>query len=205
MILGFAHLAVNVDDLEAAETVWKAEGYARTAMHLDAPNHPSKHRFLTNYHPLHDLMLLSGSGLWPLELTRHGQTYTANTQLEWNSDAIRVTVPDPAPLHRLLVNGLGFCEDNGDLVLNSRLLAWSCRLRLEAGISSPVSLEAAGPSCLAFYSNRISEDAQILIGLGATDYTNEFELALGGRDMTIAMLRAPGGPLIELINPRKKI
>lgn len=204
MILGFAHLAVNVADLEAAENAWQAEGYSRTALYLNAPNHPSKQRFLANYQPLHDLMLLSGSGLWPLELTRHGPTYSVNTQLEWNQDAIRVTVPDPVPLHRLLVNGLGFCVDNGDLVLNSRLPAWSCRLRLATGESSPVSLEAAGPSCLAFYCNRIAEDAQNLIGLGATDYTSEFELTLGERDMAIAMLRAPGGPLLELINPRKK-
>jgi hypothetical protein len=204
MILGFAHLAVNVADMEAAETYWRTKSYARTALYFDTPNHPFKQRFLSNYQQLHDLMLLSGSGLWPIELTKHGPTHSVNTQLEWNQDAIQVTVPDPAPLQRLLVNGLGFCADNDDLVLNSRLPAWSCRLRLVAGDSLPTSLEATGPSCLAFYCNRIADDAQTLIGLGATDYTNEFELTLGERDMTIAMLRAPGGPLLELINPRKK-
>ena len=206
MILGFAHLAVNVADLMDAEAAWREKGYARTALHLNTQNHPSKQRFLTHYQPLHDLMLLSGTGLWPLELTNHGPTYSSvNTQLEWNQDAIRVKVPDPVPLHRLLVNGLGFCVENGDLVLNSRLSAWSCRLRLVAGESAPVSLDAAGPTCLAFYCNRIAEDAQNLVGLGATDLTNEFEITLDACDMTIAMMRVPGGPLLELINPSKKI
>jgi hypothetical protein len=205
VILGFAHLAVNVDNLTEAEAVWRVEGYARTALHLDVPNHPSKQKFLASYRPLHDLMLLAGPGLWPLELTRHGATYSDNTQLVWEREAIRVTVPDPAPLRRLFVEGLGFRVAGDDtLVLDSRLPGWSCRLRLQSGACIPVSLEAAGPTCLAFYCNRSAVDAQRLIDLGATDLAGGFDLTLGERAMTIAMLRAPGGPLLELINSRNK-
>lgn len=205
MILGFAHLAVNVADLMVAEAAWRVEGYARNALYLDVPNHPSKQRFLTCYQPLHDLMLLTGPGLWPLELTRHGATRSDNTQMAWSREAIRVTVPHPAPLRRLLVEGLGFrAAGDGTLVLDSRLPGWTCRLRLQAGASMPVSLDAAGPTCLAFYCNRAAEDAQRLIDLGATDPTGSFDLTLGARAMTIAMLRAPGGLLLELINPRKE-
>lgn len=205
MILGFAHLAVNVDNLTEAEAAWLVEGYARTALHLDVPNHPSKQRFLTSYRPLHDLMLLVGPGLWPLELTHHGPTCSDNTQLAWGRNAIRVTVPDPVPLRRLLVEGLGFrAADDDTLVLDSRLPGWSCRLRLQAGASRPVSLDAAGPTCLAFYCNRVAVDAQRLFDLGATDSIGGFDLTLGERAMTIAMLRAPGGPIVELINPRNK-
>lgn len=204
MILGFAHLALNVADLVEAEAAWQTEGYTRKALHLDVPNHPSKRRFLTAYQPLHDLLLLSGPGLWPLELTRHGVTRKANTQLSWAREAIRVMVPDPAPLRRLLVEGLGFrVEEDDTLILESRLPGWSCRLQLQTGASDPVSLDAIGPTCLAFYCNRCAEDAQRLIDLGATDPTGSFDITLGERAMTIAMLRAPGGLLLELINPRK--
>lgn len=205
MILGFAHLAVNVDDLDTAENYWQSKGYSRNALYLNTPNHPSKQLFLTNYQPFHDLMLMSGSGLWPLEITRHGSTDAVNTQMEWDRNAIRISVPNPACFQRLLIDGLGFSEDDGDLILKSRLPSWFCRLRLVAGDCLPTSLSAEGPSCLAFYCNRITEDANKLIELGATDYTNEFELTLGERAMTIAMMRLPGGPLLELINPRKKI
>lgn len=151
-------------------------------------------------------MLLSGPGLWSLELTRHGITCSVNSQLFWGREAIQITVPDPIPLRRLLVEGLGFrVAEDDTLILDNRLPGWTCRLRLQAGASSPVSLDAVGPTCLAFYCNRIAEDAQRLIDLGATDPTGSFDLTLGERAMTIAMLRVPGGPLVELINPRKKL
>ena len=205
MILGFAHLAVNVADLAEAESAWRLEGYSRTALYSNVTNHPSKQRYLTSYQPLHDLMLLAGPGLWPLELTHHGATHTDNNQLSWGREAIRVTISDPAPLRRLLVEGLGFREAANDtLLLDGRLPGWTCRLRLQADASIPVSLDAAGPTCLAFYCNRVTEDAQRLIDLGATDPTGNFDITLGERAMTIAMLRAPGGPLIELINLRHK-
>lgn len=205
MILGFAHLAVNVADLREAEAAWRTEGYDRNALYLDVPNHPSKQKFLTNYQPLHSLMLLAGTGLWPLELTCHGAAHSINNQLAWKREAIQITVPDPAPLRRLLVEGLGFrVAEDDTLVLDNRLPNWSCRLRLQAGASMPVCLDAVGPTCLAFYCNRSAEDTQRLIDLGATAPTDSFELALGERAMTIAMLRAPGGILLELINPRKK-
>jgi hypothetical protein len=206
MILGFAHLAVNVSDLLGAEALWCKEGYTRSALYLAAPNHPSKKQYTSTYHPSHDLMLLTGAHLWPLELTCHGATYSVNKQLKWGREFILITVPDPAPLQRLLVDGLGFrMTEDGSLILNSCLPGWTCRLRLQMGETAPVSLDRTGPTCLAFYCNQIEEDTQRLLGLGAKDNIEPFDISLGARDMTIAMLRGPGGLLIELINPRKKI
>jgi len=204
MILGFAHMAVNVSDLMEAEERWKQEGYSRKALFRGVPNHPSKERYTRSYQPLHDLMLLSGEGLWPLELTYHGQVNFANTQLRWNKGAIEVVLQDPLPFRQFLVAALGFHEEGDVLVLNSRFPAWSCRLRVLAGDSQPVRLDAEGPTCLAFYCNRIAVDAETLIGLGASDYTQEFDFKLGERNMLISLMRAPGGPLLELIEPRKK-
>jgi hypothetical protein len=205
LILGFAHLAINVPDLLEAESVWGEEGYVRKAIYLDVPNHPSKHKFLPNYQPSHDLMLLAGLGLWPLELTCHGIPHSINTLLEWRREFVQITVPDPTTLQRLLVEGLGFrMEEDETLILENRLPNWVCRLRLQVGITTPVSLGAVGPTCLAFYCNRIDEDVQHLLDLGATEATEHFDISLGARNMTIVMLRAPGGLLLELINPRNK-
>jgi len=202
LILGFAHLAINVGDLAEAESEWRALGYTRGALHRNVPNHPAKRAFTRHYQPLHDLLLLKAAGLWPLEITHHGPTQGENRQLAWAPDSIHVALAEPAPLRTLLLQGLGFRGEGSDLRLDSRLPGWSCRLRLEAGNTEPVRLDAAGPTCLAFYCNRIEEDAQRLIGLGASDYSGVFGLALGERGMSIALLRAPGGPLLELISPR---
>ena len=205
MILGFAHLAINVYNLFDAELKWRTEGYTRNALYLSAKNHLAKSQFLTAYQSIHDLMLLNGTGLWPLELTCHGNIYSVNTQLQWNREAIQITVPKPVTLQSLLVKGLGFrITEHRTLVLENRLQAWTCRLKLQEGDTCPVSLDAAGPTCLAFYSNRIDEDEQRLVDLGATVSTGPFDITLGERNMTIAMLRVPGGLLVELIKPGKK-
>ena len=202
MILGFAHLAINVSDLAVAEGEWLARGYTRSALHRDVPNHSGKSAFTELYQPRHDLLLLNAAGLWPLEITCHGPTQGYNQQLAWTPDALQAKLPDPAPLRALLLEGLGFQAEANDFRLKSRLPGWSCRLRLEQGATEPVRLDATGPTCLAFYCNRIEEDAQHLLGLGASDYSGVFDLTLGARSMNIALLRAPGGPLLELINPR---
>lgn len=204
MILGFAHLAVNVANLDEAELTWQKEGYIRNAMYPNVPNHPNKQKFLTSHKQEHDLMLLSGEGLWPLELTMHGPIHYSNTQLTWERDAIVISVPDPASLSRFFVDGLNFKVVDRELVLSSFLPGWSCRLRLEIGSGLPPSLDAAGLTCLAFYCNNIVEDTQHLIDLGARDSTGCFDLTLGEKTMTIAMLRIPGGPLVELINLKRK-
>ncbi len=204
MILGFAHLAINCDDLVRAEGEWLALGYARGALFRGVPNHASKRAYAGHDQPQHELLLLNGPGLWPLELTRHGSTSGDNRQLAWSLDAIRVRLADSAPLRTLLLEGLGFRATGDDVRLDSRLPGWSCRLRLETGETEPVRLDAAGPTCLAFYSNRIEEDAQRLLNLGASDFSGVFDLTLGARAMSIALLRAPGGPLLELISPRTR-
>ena len=69
--------------------------------------------------------------------------------------------------------------------------------------SNSSRIDANGPSCLAFYSSNIIEDRKNLIKLGATDYSDVFNLSLGVKSMDIFMARAPGGILIELIQIRK--
>lgn len=204
MILGFAHLAINVDDTEQAMTEWSGRGYQLVAVHYAASNHPSKSQFLNCYQPKHDLLLLKGENLWPLELTHHGDTQGANQQITWAASHIILTVSEGTldALRRLLLEGLGFvAKDDGELYLHSRLPGWSCKLKLNIGVTAPILLDATGPTCLAFYCNRIEEESQRLLMLGAESATDIFEMALNGRAMQIIMMRVPGGPLIELINP----
>lgn len=211
MILGFAHLALNVDDLDAAEREWLGRGYTRGARHSAVTNHPDKRAFANRFVTQHDLLLLRGPELWPLELTHHGPTSGQNTQLIWGREAIDLRVPDVDAVTRLLSSGLGFREKDSpgaptvtEWELASRLPGWGCRLRLQRGADAPSRLDASGPTCLAFYCNRIDEDLRVLQTFGAVDATNVFNLTLAERVLSIAMARLPNGPLVELIQPKTR-
>lgn len=203
MILGFAHLTINVTDLGQAESEWLTKGYSRNFLFNKVANHISKRVFAHSYLPMHDLLLMKGRGLWPIELTCHGPTDGENMQLIWSTEAIVIRVREPTTFRRVLLDGLGFqLSENRNLYLDSRLPGWTCRIRLEQADSEPVRLDAVGPTCLAFYCNRVEEDAYQLTKLGATDYSGTFELTLGKSKMRIAMMRLPGGPILELISIR---
>jgi hypothetical protein len=205
MILGFAHLAINAADIDQAAVAWGFYGYTTVAVHRGEPNHPSKQPFCVRYQGHHDLMLLKGPDIWPLEVTCHGPLTGSNKQIAWAEDAIRISVTDPEALQCFFVDALGFRHmDNNTIQLDSRLPGWSCRLKIERGVSKPVLLDAEGATCLAFYCNRIEEDALALIQQGANEYTGIFDVTLDQKRMSIAMMRLPGGPLLELINPRSR-
>ena len=148
---------------------------------------------------------MSGNGLWPLELTCHGQTTGENNSLVWAADALTLYCQDPVVTRNFFIDGLGFVNEGSDVLsLCSRLPGWSCRLKILRSNASPVTLDASGPTCLAFYSNRPGSDAKVLLDLGASDYTGTFDIRVGTRDLNIAVLRAPCGILLELINPRTR-
>lgn len=200
MILGFAHLMVNTDDIAAAEADWSARGYQRTAYHIKAPNHPSKAAYTGRYNPEHDLMLLAGEGLWPLELTCHGPVTGENRQISWAAEQLTIACPQAYRLCEMLEKGLGFRpQPDGSLSLEARLPSWQCRIAMMEDPAAPPRLDAAGATGLAFYVRRIAEEAEALEALGATEMSGIFDLSLGERKMKIVLMRAPGGPLIELI------
>ena len=204
MILGFAHLTINVGDVKTAEGDWISKGYERKALFCDVPNHHSKSTFTHSHQSLHDIMLLDGKGLVPLELTCHGEVTGINQILEWTLEHISLSVPHVAAISGLLESALGFKrEHDGLLALTSRFPNWGCKLLLKKGVDEMVRLDAAGGTTLAFYSNRIEEDTKKIQNAGAVDQSGVFELDLGERNLLISLMRIPHGPLLELIQPRK--
>lgn len=199
-------MAINVANLAAAEAEWRRQGYGRIALHERVPNHREKKPFLSEYSAVHDLMLLGASGRWPLELTCHGRVTGRNEQLIWGPEAIALITDRIEECQEFMQEGLGFrVGEDGMLVLPSRFPGWRCRIALEASAThKTTTLSAEGPSCLAFYTNRPELDAQRLMELGGTDFTGCFSIELGERYLTIAMVRAPGGAIIELIGVKAR-
>lgn len=203
MILGFAHLAINVVNIDESAKDWSKLGYTTVAKYRGIQNPPSKRNFSERYQKKHDLFLLKGDNLWPLELTHHGITQGVNEQLKWSKRLITISVPNPAFTEQLLLEGFGFRkEENNELYRKSFIPDWSCRLKVEKKLTELTRMDAAGPTCLAFYSNRIDEDVNILKNLGVIDYTGIFDVKLGDSDMSIAMMRIPDGPILEFIKPK---
>lgn len=200
MILGFAHLAINSSNLSDDEIFWSAKGYSCIVTHSKVANHQSKKAFCENYQVLHDIVLLRGKNLWPLELTYHGTTSAENSQLFWSDGVIIVKIPELKKFQSFLAKGLGFkfLKDNY-VALDALIPGWSCLIKLIEEDTKPVLLDATGGTCLAFYSNNLEEDIMNLLALGATDCSGVFDLELRERKVSIAMMRMPGGPLLELI------
>ncbi|KZL01861.1 MULTISPECIES: hypothetical protein [unclassified Pseudovibrio] len=204
MIMGFAHLMVNTGELLKSELEWGKQGYKRTALLQDVYNHPSKKAFSANYTDRHDLMLLGGTGLWPLELTYHGVVQGSNRQVTWHQDRIQIEMDDTTILKRLLVKGLGFkANRDNEFQLSPMLPDWACRICTLNKFTEPTRLDAAGASGLAFYSRRIEADSEKLKSLGAIEVSEIFELVLNDKKLDIALMRVPDGPLIELIRPQQ--
>ena len=92
-------------------------------------------------------------------------------------------------------------EVDGRIEIRGAFPKWSAQLRLVENKSAPQCqpLDIEGYSCLAFYSNNILEDVQRLVGLGAGSATEEFAVDLSGRRVNVAMLRSPGGAILELL------
>lgn len=139
-----------------------------------------------------------------MELTYHGDVHINNTQISWGLKSIFITVPNPGPFLRILIEGLGFRHIENNTLILPGLLGWSCTITIDTGERNPTMLDSSGPTCLAFYSNHIEEDSLLLQELGSTEKTEIFDLTLGERIMTVIILRTPGGPLLELISPRRR-
>jgi hypothetical protein len=107
--------------------------------------------------------------------------------------------PGVAPLLR----ALGFTETaGGALHLRRPLPSMQLTAQLEAGetrpMARPTHLDAPGPVVVGLLSTALAADADAVTGV-CVDRTDPFEVEVGGRSLRLVLLRAPAGPLIELV------
>jgi len=205
MIIGFAHIAINIDKIEDLKKLYCNNGYLESNSFYSVKNHSSKKSFCYSFQKKHDLIILNSTkNFFSIELTCHGKTTGFNKQLKIEDKKIIVKTQMAKEFHKFCSQGLGFSSiSNRNIKFSSINPSWSCELIIEKKDSNSSRIDANGPSCLAFYSSNIIEDRKNLIKLGATDYSDVFNLSLGVKSMDIFMTRAPGGILIELIQIRK--
>lgn len=82
----------------------------------------------------------------------------------------------------------------------SPIKAWSMKLVLVQADSEPIPLDAVGWPCLALLTSDLAGDHdKVLAPLVATETSFRESLTINGRTVAFALMRGPGGELIELL------
>lgn len=204
MILGFAHLGINTSNIEETQRSFIDSDYIEENSFIGLKNHINKKPFLKKYNNRHDIKILKNNNRLTVEITNHGEIHGLNNQLELSNDktSIILSVPDLKLPKKILTEGLGFKEEKNRYFLESLIPSWSCNIVLMQKDSQETMLDNEGPSCLAFYVRNIQETLNTLVLCGAINYSAVFCLTTN-MSLKIAMLRVPGGPVLELIEVDK--
>lgn len=75
---------------------------------------------------------------------------------------------------------------------------WALRVAFVPGTGQPTRLDDGGFACLALLTNDLASLIE-RVDRTAVDHTGVFTVRVNGRDLAVAILRAPGGELVELI------
>jgi hypothetical protein len=182
-------------------------GYALQSVHRDIASDPAKWSLMARPAMTHDLALMRGTPA--IEVVCHDTGCiggSAVLDFEAGAGLVQLRVRDLDLERGFFAQSLP-CNVTGDVIeIRGAFPAWSMNLKLVADAAAPVLplLDVDGFSCLAFYSNNVGEDCQRLVALGARDATEEFEIELDGRNMSIVMLRSPGGAILELVKVNRR-
>ena len=202
MILGFSHLTFGTRNFDQAMRNFQSMGFVPTSIYRSVRSAPAKWPLMTQPAQKHDLALLKRS--LTVEIVSHDTgSVDRPPVLDFDSTAgdIMLRVQDARRELDFLEKVLP-CTRAGDrIAIHGAFPTWSARLRLVEDRSGPHSqpLDIEGYSSLAFYSNNIEEDVRCFVELGAGNATEEFFVELNGRRIGVAMLRSPGGVILELL------
>jgi hypothetical protein len=202
VILGFSHVTFGTGQFDRATEFFQKKGFVLKDAYRSVLSPPAKWPLMARRPRRHDLALLMGS--LTVEIVSHetgsvdGPTVIDVDPL---SGLITLNSGDVARECEFFVRSLPCAKENGRIEICGAFPKWSAQLRLvenrSATYCQPLDIE--GYSCLAFYSNNICEDVQRLVSLGAGSATEEFAVNLNGRRVSVAMMRSPGGAIIELL------
>jgi len=207
MILGFAHLTLGAAQVDKAVGRLLERGFSLKSSHRGIPSAAAKWPLMARRAKSHDLVLMSGGVA--VEIVSHDTgSVTTGAVLDFSAESGQVIlrVEHVARERDFLLASLSCVANEGIIEVRGAFPSWNVRLELVADSAVPAlpPLDIEGFSCLAFYSNNIREDIARLLALGARDATDEFEINLNGRALSIAMLRSPGGAILELIKAKRQ-
>jgi len=202
MILGFAHLTRSTGRMDEVVAQAQRNGFNLKNLVRSVPSAPAKWPLMTHRATMHDLALLQGC--CALEIIGHDTGSVqgpAALTLDAENGLIMLRVRDAGSETAFMSQAFPCAATAGQIEIRGAFPAWSACLRIVPDASAPIlpPLDVDGFSCLAFYSNSLTEDTRRLLDLGAHDATEQFGITVNRRDLTIVMLRSPGGIILELV------
>jgi hypothetical protein len=207
MILGFAHLTYCTDRIDQIVERLEQEGFLLNSIHRMVPSSFAKWPLMARPARMHDLALMKGP--LAIEIVGHdtgSDQSPAVLGCDVGSRAINLRVRDAFIEREFMSRALPCKSEDDSIEVHGAFPGWSASLRIAEDSSAPLlpPLDVEGFSCLAFYSNNLVEDCQRLVALGARHATEEFGITLDRRDLSIVMLRSPGGIIIELVRVKRQ-
>jgi hypothetical protein len=207
VILGFAHLTRSVGRIDDVVAQTQGMGFELKSLARSVPSSPAKWPLLAHRATLHDLAFMQGC--LALEIIGHD---TGSVQgpavlaLNAENGLIMLRVRDVSAECEFMSHAFPCTSNADEIEICGAFPAWSARLRVVEDASAPIlpPLDVEGFSCLAFYSNSLTEDIRRLLALGARDATDQFGITVNGRDMSVVMLRSPGGAILELVKVNRQ-
>ena len=207
MILGIAHLAHSVTDIEQGKKHLECRGFDCVFLERNASNHLAKQHLLKNYQSTHDICLLRNSSLnLAIEIINQGLVCeTSRGSYELKDGFIELVTSNLDREKTFWLEVLGFKEKGENiLTFSSTISSWSCMIKLvETPQIGLTTLDSRGYPCMAFFTNNLERDIRNAQVKGGYDFTDIFEFYINNRNVKIAMFRTPGGSICELIQPRR--
>jgi len=205
MIATVDHIAYEIKDENYLPSFLK--GKKAVFQCFDLHNPPAKKHLLRAYSTVHNITYYKDGivGI-PVEVTHHhspeNKAEAGNLRIE-DGYVILETLNSSREIEFFEgINGFG-SDTNDSLIYKSRFSGVEFRLKFIDGDLDKTYLDDIGFTCIAFISTDIYKDAEGLRERGAVDFTEPFVLTVNGKDLSILMLRSPGGIPIELIMPKR--
>lgn len=214
MILGVEHIALSCVNIETGVAGLSARGFAPAFVERDIPNAPEKRPLLHAYAARHDIASCRARTGIAIELTNHGPVNAPappSYEVTFGDDgiaAVALTSGDVRATKRFWRDGLRFTVAAGDaadraqaiLAIRPPVAAWAFELRVAPGPERALPmLDDEGFPCVALITNRLDADLAQAISAGGHSAAGPFIAHVNGNELHVALLRGPGGELVELI------
>jgi hypothetical protein len=207
MILGMAHLAHSVTDIDRGRKQLESRGFECVFLEKNVINNSAKKYLLKNYESTHDICLLRNSRLnLAIEIINHGHLCESRMgSYQLKDDSIELLTPNLGREKTFWLEVLGFKEKGENLLTFSSIIpSWSCTIKLvEKPQIKLATLESIGYPCMAFFTNNLDQDIKTAQLGGAYELTDFFDFSINNRNLKIVMFRTPGGAICELIQPKR--
>jgi hypothetical protein len=207
MFLQIDHVAFAVSDCQKNFLNFQKIGYQLNFFEKNLNNLSIKKSFLHNYQLKHDLMLLKKPGSFSIELLDHGNLYEETFLYHSNFlepfNHIQITVNSMSASLKFWQT-LGFQrQSDQSLLFFSFLDRTNYKISLvENSQVQELYLDNKGLNCIAFISNNIKDDWNLLKPV-SKNITKVENLIVNDKNLEIFFCQGPSNELVEIIGISK--